>query len=183
MRVRIESTLFALLAAALALLPALPAHAERADRDKPVHVESDTLRVDDVRKTAVYEGNVILTQGTLLLTADRIEVRQDERGFTSGLAVGTSKPVYFRQKQEGRDQYVEGTGNRLEYDARAETVKFIGAARLKRGEEEVRGNVITYDARSETYQAQGATPEGVPGRVRAIILPKKESGERAPARP
>lgn len=181
---RTEFTISAVLVAALTMLLPLQANAEKADRNKPVNVESDTLRVDDVKKTGIYEGNVVLTQGTLLLTADRIEVRQDERGFTSGVAIGTSKPVYFRQKQEGRDEYVEGTGSRLEYDATVETVKLSGSARLKRGEEEVRGNVITYDARSETYKAQGSSPEGGAGRVRAIIKPKqKDAGEKSPAKP
>lgn len=183
MRKHNEFSMTAVLLAALAVCLPLQANAEKADRNKPVNVESDTLRVDDAKKAAVYEGNVVLTQGTLLLTADRIEVRQDERGFTSGVATSTGKPVYFRQKREGRDEYVEGTGSRLEYDATVETVKLSGAARLKRGEEEVRGQVIIYDARAETYHALGATPEA-PGRVRAIIKPKpKDAGEKPPARP
>lgn len=162
----------AILVMAIPMFLAAPAFAERADRDKPVHIESNSLRVDDVRKAAVYEGNVVLTQGTLLLTADRIDVRQDERGFNSSEATGTSKPVYFRQKVEGKDEYIEGAGNRLEYDAVGEIVRLTGAARIKRGEEEVRGSVITYDMRAGTYRAQGATPEGGAGRVRAVIKPK-----------
>ncbi|MEW5893150.1 MAG: lipopolysaccharide transport periplasmic protein LptA [Pseudomonadota bacterium] len=171
----------------LGLLLAAPVQAERADRSKPVNIESDTLKVDDAQKLAIYEGNVVLTQGTLLLTADRLDVRQDERGFTSGEAHGLSKPVYFRQKQEARDQYVEGTGKRLEYDAVTDTVKLFGNARLKRGDEEVRGNLIIYDAKTETYRALGAEQAGGPGRVRAVIKPKPKdaagNGKPAGARP
>lgn len=157
-----------------------PARAEKADREKPVNIESDTLRVDDVKQTATYEGNVVLTQGTLLLTSDRLDVRQDGQGFTSGEAHGLTKPVYFRQKQEAKDQYVEGVGKRIDYDAVTDIVKLIGNARLKRGEEEVRGNVIIYDAKTETYRAVGAEQAGGPGRVRAVIKPKpKEAGGTA----
>lgn len=167
----------------LVMLAALPARAEKADRDKPVNIESDTLRVDDAKQAATYEGNVVLTQGTLLLTADRLDVRQDDNGFNSGEAHGLTKPVYFRQKQEARDQYVEGVGKRIDYDALTDIVKLIGNARLKRGDEEVRGNLIIYDAKTETYRAVGTEPTGATGRVRAVIKPKKQDAAGAPAKP
>lgn len=155
-----------------------PAQAERADRDKPVHVESDTVRMDDLQKIAVYEGKVILTQGTLRVQADRVEVRQDAEGFLTGTALG--KPVHFRQRLDGKGDWVDAWANRVEYDARKNQVRLIGDAFLKKGEEELRGDLITYDARSELYQASGGLPGQKPGRVRAVIMPYKDSAaERA----
>jgi lipopolysaccharide export system protein LptA len=151
------------------LLLALPAHAEKADKSKPVNLEADTVRVEDSKKIAVYEGHVVLTQGTLMMTADRIDVQQDEQGFSIGDASG--KPVYFRQKMDGQDGFAEGWAERILYDGRSDKLKLSGQARLKRGEEELRGNLITYDAKSQYYQAQGSG-DGVRGRVRAVILPK-----------
>jgi lipopolysaccharide export system protein LptA len=158
----------AILLLAMSLL-AMPVHAERADKTKPVNLEADSVRVEDAKKTAIYEGHVVLTQGTLMLTADRIEVRQDAQGFASGDALG--KPVYFRQKMEGRDEFVEGWAERIIYEAQADKLRLSGQARLKRGEEELRGNLIVYDARTEHYLAQGSS-NGVRGRVRAVIYPK-----------
>ncbi len=173
---------------ALAGLACVPAQAERADRDKPIHVEADAVRMDDLKKVAVYEGKVILTQGSLRVQADRIEVRQDAEGFLTGVATG--RPVHFRQRLEGRGDWVDAWANRVEYDARKEQVRLIGEAYLKKGEEELRGDLITYDARSEVYQASGGLPGQKPGRVRAVILPPaRASGadpagqETAPARP
>ena len=160
----------------LLLAASLPAWAERADKNKPVNLESDSARMDDAQKLAIYEGHVVLTQGTLMITADRIDVRQDDQGFSSGEAVG--KPVYFRQKMDGSDEIAEGWANRLEYDGRAEKLKLIGQARLKRGEDDLRGNLITYDGKTESFQAQGSI-SGSPGRVRAVIRPK--NGSAAPA--
>lgn len=166
------------LAAAGLLSLCTPAQAERADRDKPVHVESDTVRMDDLQKIAVYEGKVILTQGTLRLQADRVEVRQDTEGFLTGTALG--KPVHFRQRLDGKGDWVDAWANRVEYDARKNQVRLIGDAFLKKGEEELRGDLITYDARSELYQASGGLPGQKPGRVRAVIMPFKDSAaERA----
>lgn len=168
----------------LALLLAWPAQAEKADRERPVNIESDTLRVDDAKKTAIYEGNVVLTQGTLLMTADRLDVRQDDKGFTSSEAQGLNKPVFFRQKQEAKDQYIEGVASRIEYDAANDVVKLVGNARVRRGDEEVRGNLIVYDAKTETYRAVGTTKENGSGRVRAVIKPKqKDASGKAEAKP
>jgi lipopolysaccharide export system protein LptA len=159
------------------LLLAVPAHAEKADKTKPVNLEADSVRVESAKKIAVYEGHVVLSQGTLLMTADRIDVQQDEQGFSSGDANG--KPVYFRQKMDGREDFVEGWAERILYDSRADKLKLSGQARLKRGEEELRGSLITYDAKTEYYQAQGGS-DGTRGRVRAVILPKSNAPADTP---
>jgi lipopolysaccharide export system protein LptA len=153
----------------LALAASLPAWADKTDKNKPVNLEADSAHLDENQKVAVYEGHVVLTQGTLMITADRIEVRQDDQGFSSGEATG--KPVYFRQKMEGSEEFAEGWSTRLEYDGRAEKMKLIGQAHLKRGEDDFRGNLISYDNNTELFQAQGSI-SGTPGRVRAVIRPK-----------
>jgi lipopolysaccharide export system protein LptA len=160
------------------------AWAEKADRTRPIHIEADAVRLDDAKKIAIYQGGVILSQGTMNISADRIDVRQDDQGMVSGEATGL--PVTFRQKLEGRDEYLDGQANRLEYDARAEVMKLIGAAYLKQGGDELRGGTIVYDLRTERYQALGATEAGGPGRVRAVIRPRSQPGGSAdgvPAKP
>lgn len=154
----------------LAVLAAPPALAERADRDKPVTIEADSARVDDVQKLAIYEGKVLLRQGTLSLSAERVDIRQDDAGFTFGTAIGS--PVEFKQKMEGRDEYAQGWAERIEYDARQEVIRLVGGARLKKGEEELRGSVITYNAKNEYFQASGSLPGQSKGRVRAVLMPK-----------
>lgn len=153
------------------------ARAERADRDQPIQIEADSARMDDIQKLAVYEGKVVLRQGTLWLSAERVEVRQDAAGFTLGLATGS--PVQFRQKLEGRDEFVQGWAQRLEYDARQENVRLTGDARLKKGEEELQGDLITYNAKSELFQASGGGASQGKGRVRAVILPKANAARPA----
>ena len=162
----------------LLLAGSLPVWAEKADKDKPVNIEADSARMDDTQKLAIYEGHVVLTQGTLMITADRIDVRQDEQGFASGEATG--KPVYFRQKMEGSDEYAEGWANHLEYDGRTERLKLIDQAHLKRGDDDLRGNLITYDGKTEFFRAEGSI-SGSPGRVRAVIRPKTDGRPKPPA--
>jgi lipopolysaccharide export system protein LptA len=161
-----------------ALLLAPMAQAEKADRSKPINVEADSVKVDDVNKVAIYEGHVVMTQGTLMITADRVEVHQDDKGAVSGVATG--QPVYFRQKMEASSEYAEGWADRIDYDGQGEKIKLIGHARLKRGIDELRGDQITYDNVTEFFQAKGNTT-GAPGRVHAVIRPR--NGADASAAP
>jgi len=151
------------------------AGAEKADRDKPVHLEADRVTIDDVKKTAMFEGKVMLTQGTLQIRGDRMEVRQDKDGFKVGITWGN--PAYFRQKREGFDEHIEAWAERIEYDSQAQTMHLFDRAQLKRGQDEVQGNTISYDARTEFFQVTGggikaAVPGNPEGRVRAVIQPK-----------
>ena len=133
----------------LRALAAAPAHAEKVDKDRPVQIEADSVRFDDIKKLAVYEGNVMLSQGSFLLLADRIEVWQDDKGFSGGHASG--KPVRFRQKLEGKNDFAEGYADRIEHDAEKETMRMIGNARLKQVDDDLRGNLIVYNTLTEVY--------------------------------
>lgn len=181
-----SSALRILIALALALILAPPARAERADRDKPVNIESDRMNADDAQKTAVFEGRVVLTQGTLLIRADRLTVRQDSEGFQFAVAVG--RPTTFRQKREGLDEHVDGEAERIEYDGRADRVELFSSARISRdGGDDVRGSYISYDSKTEHFSVQSAkdaSPQSRDARVRAVIMPKKKEGRAvAPAAP
>jgi lipopolysaccharide export system protein LptA len=161
---------------ALFLAVVAPAHAERTDRDKPVSVEADRMMADDQKQTAVFEGRVVLTQGTFVLRADRLTVKQDAQGFQTGVAVGS--PATFRQKRDGVDEWIDGEAQRIEYDGKAERVELFDKARVSREKDEVRGNYISYDSRSEVFRVQpskdAAASGGREGRVRAVIQPKKK---------
>ncbi|MGH8665177.1 MAG: lipopolysaccharide transport periplasmic protein LptA [Burkholderiales bacterium] len=155
------------------------AAAERADRDKPINLEADRVTIDDAKKVSVFEGNVVLTQGTTTLKADRMTVREDAQGFQYGVAYGDL--AYFRQKRDGVDEYIEGWAERIEYDGRAERVQLFDNARMKRGADEVRGSYISYDQPTEFYRVVGAQDNTAgnhaPGRVRAVIQPKSKDAK------
>jgi len=158
------------------------AHAEKADREKPINLEADRVSVDDAKQISTFEGRVVLTQGTLIIRGDRMEVRQDSQGFKTGITWGNL--AYFRQKRDGYDEYIEGWAERIEYDGRADKVQMFNRASMKKGADEVRGNYISYDANTEFFQVTGSgTPavSGGNGRVRAVIQPKPK--EKPAARP
>src|SRR5690606_1131832 len=116
-----------LAAASILCAAAVTAGAERADRDKPINLEADRVTIDDAKKVSVFEGNVVLTQGTTMLRADRMTVREDAQGFQYGVAYGDL--AYFREKRDGTDEYIEGWAERIEYDGKAERVQLFDRAR------------------------------------------------------
>jgi lipopolysaccharide export system protein LptA len=164
--------------AILALVVAAPAWAEKADRNKPTQIEANRMSADDAKRMNIFEGNVVLTKGTIAVRADRIVVRQDAEGFQFTTATGT--PVRFKQKQdpkEGQKEgvWMDGEAMRVEIDDRKQTLELFDNARVSRGGDEVAGNYIFVDQRSEFYSvSSGKTAkEGQPpGRVRATIQPK-----------
>lgn len=161
-------------------LSSQPALAERADRDKPVNIEADRVTVDDRNKVHVFEGTVVLTQGTLTIKGDKLVVTQGADGFQNGVATAAGgRLASFRQKREGGDGYVDGEAERIEYDSRAEKARLFNRAYVRSGGDEVRGNYIEYDAVSENFlvtNAPGAAPSAAgSGRVTATIQPKGDS--------
>ena len=165
-----------------AALLATPAHAEKADRDKPVNLEADTVTLDDIRKVSTYQGNVVLTQGTLMLRADHLQVTQNADGLDKVSATG--RPVAFRQKADGRDEYIEGFADRIEYDGVNNQIELIGQARLRRGTDELRGAQISYNANTGFYKVVGQPNAKTPsGRVRAVIRPKPRTPEQPAVKP
>lgn len=180
-----SASLIVMLLAACFVLASPAAHAEKADRDKPINIEADRVNVDDAKQIATFEGRVVMTQGTLVIRGDRMEVRQDNQGFKTGITWGNL--AYFRQKREGFDEYIEGWAERIEYDGRADKVQLFNRASMKKGSDEVRGNYISYDANTEFFQVTGGstkTSATGDGRVRAVIQPKpKEKPEAQPPVP
>jgi lipopolysaccharide export system protein LptA len=176
-----------LLAAALAL-PGAAARAEKSDRDKPMNIEADALRYDDLKQSSVFTGRVVITKGTIVIRGARVDVTQDAEGYQHGLVVAEpGKRAFFRQKREGVDEYIEGEGDRIDYDGKADRVKFIDHAELRRFRgatlaDDIVGSVITYDNTSDTFNVDGgAASPAAGGRVRAVLAPRQ--GASAPAAP
>jgi lipopolysaccharide export system protein LptA len=170
----------------LCLLAALPAHAERADRNKPMLLEANRVSIDDAKKIQILEGDVVISKGTMVLKADRIVITEDKYGFQKGTAfAGKNGLARFRQKLEGKEQYMEGEAERIEYNTNSEVAELFHRAWVKSGDDEVRGDYIWYDAVSEKYlvtAGETQAPNTPPPRVRAVIQPKgKESEAERPA--
>ena len=165
------------------------AHAERADRDKPLNIEADNMTYDDLKQVNIFTGHVIATKGTIIIKADHVEVKQDPQGYQYATGTMTGHGLaYFRQKRDGVDEYVDGTAERIDYDGKQDLTTLTTNATVRRLQDlstvtdQVHGSVITYDGQKEFYTARAgkdvAGPGNPTGRVRAMLSPR--SGAPAP---
>jgi lipopolysaccharide export system protein LptA len=161
------------------------AAAELADREKPINVSADELTANNEIQESVFKGNVVLTQGTLRITADRVVIREDKEGYRFAVAYGA--PVSFRQKRDKVDDYIEGWAERAEYDNKSEVMKLFNKARIKSSQGDLAGDFISYNTARELFQVTGASPGStnpVPGRVKMTIEPRPKppdgKGAKAP---
>jgi lipopolysaccharide export system protein LptA len=170
--------MLAIFASCSALVLATPAHAEQADRDKPINFSGDTGDANLQSRGGSLVGHVIVTQGTLEIRADRIVFRQNADNTLSATAYGN--PVAMRQKRDGVDEYYEAYAQRLEYDGSKELVELFDNALLKRGQDEIRSNYVSYNTATELFKAEGRPgtapdPAGPGARVRGQFQPKSET--------
>jgi lipopolysaccharide export system protein LptA len=170
------------------------AWAEKADRGRPMTLESDQpCTVSLQKQTSVCSGNVVISQGTLQIRADKLELRETPEGYQMALATGSAaKPATYRQKRDGGDETVEGQAQRIDYDSRAGTLRFEGAAVVRRLRgtsvaDEIQGQQIVWDSTAESFNVRGGavTPGNPGGRVRAVITPRvqAEDATAVPAAP
>ncbi len=156
------------------------AFSEKGDKDKPAQIEANRMSSDETRRLTIFEGNVVVTKGTMNVRADRIVVRQDAEGYQYTTATGN--PVKFRQREDPKEgkkegQWMDGEAQRIEIDDRKSTIELHEKARVTRGCDEVLGNFIFVDQRSDFFSVSAGKDAKDPqsGRVHATIQPKAPS--------
>ena len=159
--------------------------AEKADRSKTIVMEADRPgTLDYQRQVLVFNGNAVITQGSMVLRAERIELREMPDGYRAASAIGNAaKPATWRQRRDGVDEVVEGSADRIEFDGRADTLRFVGngaVRRLRAGAvaDEISGATIVWDNVAEIFKVEGGavTPANPSGRVRITLTPRVEPG-------
>jgi lipopolysaccharide export system protein LptA len=153
------------------LLPALlavPLCALAADNDRqlPVHLRADRIDVDQKKGLSLYRGHVVFSQGTLRLTAARAEVQSRASVLETVTAEG--KPVTFRHRPEGLEEFIEGEASRVVYHALARRADLFGDVQVQRGRDLFRSAVLHYDLENESMIAESAAGR----RVYAALVPR-----------
>lgn len=163
----------------LSLVPGAMALAEQADRLKPMQVEADKMQHDEARQLTVLTGSVQAVKGTLVMRADRMEVQQDTLGQqVARLWAAPGQRVYFRQKREGLDEFVEGEAVQAVYDSRQDLMTLTERAEMRilregRLSDQIQGQRIVYNNSTEIMNVDGKV-QGSDGRqrARAVLAPK-----------
>ena len=176
---------FALLAAvASGLAITGPAHAEKADQDKPVILEAEKVSVNDVKQIYDLNGQVLLIKGSIIVTGEDGHIAVDPQGYEFVDVIGSPDEVAsFRQRREGlADEFMQGRGAQVTYDAKTELLILTGNASLKRllnmqMLDQLKGWKIEYDDVKQYYRVippKDAKPEDLP-LARAILSPRRKA--------
>jgi lipopolysaccharide export system protein LptA len=157
------------------------AWAERADRDQPTLIVADHQTVDDLKQVSIFTGHVVLTKGTIRVTGERMEYREDAEGYQYAVVTATPDSLAtFHERRDptrpGIEETIDGVAERIEYENRNDTVKLFTRAVVRRFEngvarDEFSGEQIVYDARNSHYDLTGAGADPS-GRVHARIAPR-----------
>jgi lipopolysaccharide export system protein LptA len=178
-----------ILVAAFFLVP-FGALAEKADRSEPIKIEAASNVLDQSTNVLVLEGEVVLEQGTMRITAERMRLKRDAQGKVFAELFGkVGGQITFREKREGYSDYMEGVADRAEFDDKANTLKLFSRARLKNGTDELTGEYIYYNSLTDVIQAFGRVPDGKTdpkatiatgnNRVQMTIQPRQEPSKDA----
>jgi lipopolysaccharide export system protein LptA len=167
-------------------LMAWPCFAEKADRDKPMQIEADSMRHDEAKLLTQFTGKVLATKGTLILRAARMEVQQDSQGRqVAKLWAAPNERVFFRQKREGLNEFTEGEAEEVTYDNQADIVTLIRRAevRILRGTEvanQLQGHTILFNNTTEVVTVDGQPSQSAERRVRATLVPRAKTADTTP---
>lgn len=173
---------------ASALLP-MSAFALSTDRDQPIEIHADAFNGDEVKQTAVYTGNVVVTQGSMTLHGVRLELRLSARGYRQGTLTGNLARFAQQRdpKTQGIDEWVHAQAEHILYDEEVDTITLTGKARLSRTENGVEkditeGDRIVYDMRNARSRVEGKVVNGQKQRVTTIIAPRNSGSDAAKPR-
>jgi lipopolysaccharide export system protein LptA len=161
-----------------------PAHAEKADQDKPVVLEAEKVSVNDVQQVYELDGQVLLTKGSILITGEKANIKVDPEGYEYVDVQGKPElTASFRQRREGpANEFMQGRGQTVTYNAKTELLSLKGDASLKRllnmeMLDQLRGWKIDYDDVLQRYQVTpppNAKAEDLP-MAKAILSPRRKA--------
>ena len=154
-----------------ALLPAANATwALDSDREQPIQIVADVAVRDEVAGETRYEGNVVLTQGSLQITADKLSIQHTESG--ADRIVATGSPATLIQQPTPDQTPVDASAQRIEYIRSEDLVRLLENARIAQNGSTLSGNQIDYLVSQRSVRAKGTPGASGEGRVEVVIPPE-----------
>lgn len=139
------------------------------DRNQPIKISADSARIDEKSGTTNYIGNVVMTQGSMQIKADRIDLYRQARAIN--LIIAHGKPANFRQQPSVNKPVTNAFGTKMEYRVNKQTVTITGNARVEQQQDRFSGDSIVYQMDKAIVDAfSGKGKQGQ--RVEMIIHPR-----------
>lgn len=179
-----KNKVLCLLIACPLLITSSVTFAVTGDTDQPIHINSDQQSLDMQSNTVTFTGNVIITQGTIKATANKVVIIRPNGQQGKEIVEGYGNPVTFYQMQDN-GKPVEGHGQKLRYELEKDFVVLTGDAFLKQIDSSIKGDKITYLVKQQ--QMEALSDKGK--RVTTVLIPSQlqdksnNSGNKKPVKP
>lgn len=149
-----------------------------SDRDQPISIEADSAFVDDANGVTIYEGNALITQGTLHIAADKVKVIMSESEVIEIIASMTPRSkglAHYEQVPEENDALVSADARIITYFIQEEKLHLAGKAHLQQTQNEFAGELLYYNMTTGVVDLKGGKKQGgESGRVSITLQPKKK---------
>lgn len=152
------------------LLPAI-CHGLSTDKDQPIHLEADSVEIDEASGISTYQGNVIVTQGSLKLWADKMWIYRSD-GETKKI-ITEGNPTHFRQLMDDSPDEVRARARRAEFFLDTDELHLSQEAVLEQAKDRFQSDRIIF-LRSKSQIKAGTSAQGSE-RVRVVIEPKQKT--------
>ncbi len=159
-----------------------PAWPLPTDKEQPIEIEANAAELDDQKGVTVYTGNVVVTQGSIRMTGDKMTVYYTkDNNLDTVIMLG--QPATYRQLPDKSEVYDEAEASRMEFYNLKNLIVLIDNALVKQEGLRFSGNRIEYDTENSKIRARGAPDKSVAedgepaqdsGRVKITIQPKKK---------
>jgi len=146
-----------------------------SDREQPIHIQADSLEMDEAKGVSQYRGDVRFVQGSIVLSADFVIVYSEDKRVRKVIATGS--PAHFSQQLDGEDGEMRARASRIEYFASKELLQLHGDAYLWQADNQFTGDLIEYGLKDEVVMARKA--KSGDERVRIVIQPDKKTHQSA----
>jgi lipopolysaccharide export system protein LptA len=174
-RANSSQRLIMLLRLCLIVLLALIAHHVAAQEDLmlPITIQADRATVSESLGRSEYQGNVIIAQGLLRITADQVNLTSRDK--TLALIEATSKPgdaskARFEQGATQMRPKIIATATRITYQILTETLLLTGSAQLTQGADTYQGETLSYNLADGLFKVESDGTEN--NRINLIINPR-----------
>lgn len=147
---------------------ALPCLALPDDRQQPISIESDYAERNEKTGRTVYRGNVVISQGSVLIEADEITLHVDNNKINRIECEGT--PASYQQKPEIDGAIMIARANHIDYLPATNKLTLNQNAMLSRDGTIIKGDSIDYDINKQTWKAKGDN-QGQQKRIQLVIPP------------
>lgn len=154
---------------ALSLFLATPAMALKDDTNQPLNVVSKEQIADFDSNKAIFLENVIATQGTMEVHADKAELTRDENDELKEV-IAYGKPATFKQLQEN-GKVIHSQSSIIQYLPKKNLLILIGRATIWQENSHVDGERIEYNTITKQLKASNENSQG--GRVQSTFIPSE----------